>query len=231
MAINDDYYGNNSKWFVAKVKGTADPLGSNRVRLFIPGVHPDECDETTGGVYQGDVGSASLGTSLPGDSGFTTGTSAPPVPINDADIPKSLDEPISKYFKLRDLVLFPGASQPFNLMAIKNGQLDDTIKRRLTYVAKNILDPIRDAGIGYTLTSGWRSAGVQQNQSSNHASGAAADIVTSNMKEDAVKIYNLLKGRVTFVFYEIDHIHVQGSTDKAGSAVGTLDQPVLKFKA
>jgi hypothetical protein len=47
MFDQKDYYGNQYKWFIGKVKDVNDPLNSNRVRVHIFGIHPDE-DLVTG---------------------------------------------------------------------------------------------------------------------------------------------------------------------------------------
>ena len=98
-----------------------------------------------------------------------------------------------KYFTLYEMT----ASATAKRKGINNTP-NESVKRNLQLLVKNILDPLRDAwGAPIIVTSGYRSvrlnAAVGGARSSQHVTGQAADIRTvSDRPEDNRKLRDLL---------------------------------------
>lgn len=98
-----------------------------------------------------------------------------------------------KYFTLYEMT----ASATAKRKGINNTP-NETVKRNLLLLVKNVLDPLREAwGAPIIVTSGYRSvrlnAAVGGARSSQHVTGQAADIRTvSDRPEDNRKLRDLL---------------------------------------
>lgn len=83
---------------------------------------------------------------------------------------------ISKYYTLADLS--NAAIFKHNIVA-QNGLTIPQIIAGLSWIATNLLDPIRDAGYNFTVNSGFRGPGGS-NPTGDHGRGAAVDIQFGN---------------------------------------------------
>jgi hypothetical protein len=236
MFDQKDYYGNQYKWFIGKVKDVNDPLNSNRVRVHIFGIHPDEdlVTGSTGTVESSAAESTNQGFSVtpPGSlSAVPPAIGAELTPVDRNTLINSSQETakISQYFTLRDLAFVGSTSGPLN-RANKN-LLSQDIVFNLTNLAVNCLDPIRAQFGNMQITSGWRAkVPGSVGSSSNHPNGYAADIQGgSSAFELAQWIVSNLKGRITMLLLESrgssTRCHVQ--LGSIGSNQGSLAKPLI----
>ena len=244
--MKSDYYGNGIKWFVGVVKDIADPLASNRVRVRIKGIHPEDTagdggdngSDGTGSIPFSPNGEATTGGGFGGE-GFTTGggfssqndpsadtKSMAAVDVDTANLPnaRQLTAKISKHFTLGDLTSGPRLSHDVSQHMAK---LTPEIIENLSRLALNALDPIKERFPGMVINSGWRPFGRQGSNTKNHGLGIAADIqvpgVTFSDLYDWIRLN--LKGRYNFLYNELNHVHIQLGS-QAGKNQGTVDNPV-----
>lgn len=234
--LNKDYYGSSTKWFIGVVKDVTDPAGANRVRVRIKGIHSE--DSKGDGGNPASQGSSGAGTSnASGSGGGSTNSNAGgaiqpkgTISIDESKLPDKtqLSAKISKHWTLGQLTV--GATVSGGNCRSYMHLLDKQTIKNLSFLATNVLDPLKEQFPGITVTSGWRPRPVDTH--GNHASGCAADVQCLNMSGkgiDAIFNYikNNLKGRYTFNFNERNHVHIQCG---GGSAAGSFDNPVNKVK-
>lgn len=228
--MKSDYYGNNLKTFVGVVKDITDPLGSNRVRVRIKGIHPE--DPSGDGGYSGD-GIQQFGSNgtTPDSAGGTTSTQLSPlaqVKVDPANLPSTtqLQGKISQHFTLADLTTGPKCSKDVKYYL---GQLTPEIVQNLANLATNVLDPLKEQFGSLQINSGWRPHGRPGSNTSNHGNGWAVDIAVPGVSFDALFDWckNNLKGRFNFLYNEHNHVHIQlGGT----SSQGSVTNPVIRVK-
>jgi hypothetical protein len=231
-----DYYGNQYKWFVGKVKDVNDPLNSNRVRVHIFGVHPDEdlisgMGSTIESTTQENTNQG-FNVTPPGSlSAVPPAVGAELTPVDRNTLPNSSQETakISQYFTLRDLAFVGSTSASLN-RSNKN-LLSQDIIYNLTNLAVNCLDPIKAQYGNMQITSGWRAkVPGSVGSSSNHPNGYAADIIAGGSSYDLAQwIATNLKGRFTMLLLESRGnsrwCHVQ--LGSIGSNQGSLAKPLI----
>lgn len=236
MFDQKDYYGNQYKWFVGKVKDVNDPLNSNRVRVHIFGIHPDEelVTGSTGTTESTNEESINQGFNVtpPGSLSAVppaVGAELTPVDRNTLVNPSQETAKISQYFTLADLAFAGSTSGPLN-RANKN-LLSQDIIYNLTNLAVNCLDPIKSQFGSIQITSGWRAkVPGSVGSSSNHPNGYAADIQAGASSYDLAQwIATNLKGRFTMLLLESRGAsrwcHVQ--LGSIGSNQGSLANPLI----
>lgn len=221
---DSDYYGDKSKWFIGVVKDVSDPLQSNRVRVRIKGIHPDEGDEDAISPIMSVPGTASPG-SAPNVLGVTKW---------DGDLPNAgqIAGKISQHYTLRDLTVGAAGhwSSTSSAMGIKNGLLTEEIIRNLSNLSVNCLDPIKEHFGHLTINSGWRlgySSADKSASGGNHPRGYAADICVnrSNVGQLAEWISQNLRGRFNMMLIYPTFVHIQLG---GNSNQGSLTSPVIK---
>ena len=236
MFDQKDYYGNQYKWFIGKVKDVNDPLNSNRVRVHIFGIHPDEelVDGSTGTIESTAAESTNQGfvVTPPGSLSAVppaVGAELTPVDRNTLINPSQETAKISQYFTLSDLAFAGSTSGKLNRK--HKNLLSQDIVFNLTNLAVNCLDPIRAQFGNMQITSGWRAkVPGSVGSSSNHPNGYAADIQGgSSAFELAQWIATNLKGRFTMLLLESrgnsTWCHVQ--LGSLGSNQGSLAKPLI----
>ena len=213
-----DYYGNKYKWFIGKVKDTKDPLNSNRVKVNIFGIHPDEqliADDM--GSYQSGSGTTGGGDATVG--GYTVNQNPPtslsnlpaasgsellPIDRNTLVNPSQMSAKISKYFTLQQLI-FSGKDTAATNQANLN-LLSQDIIYNLTNLAVNALDPIQEKFGNIHINSGWRApapANGKLGMGENHPKGYAADISYGGSAFDLAQwIVANMKGRFSLLILE-----------------------------
>jgi len=228
-----DYYGNKYKWFIGKVKDVNDPLNSNRVRVNIFGIHPDEelIASDTGTVDGGQT--ASLSTIPPATLGAippAVGAELAPVDRNNLANPSQLTAKISNHFTLAQLALAGSTSGPINKANLH--LLSQDVIYNLTNLAVNCLDPIKEAFGNVNITSGWRAPVTKSGSFENHPKGYAADIqIGGEPYQLANWIASNLKGRFNLLILEHSGsskwVHVQlGSSGLRNQ--GSTAQPLIQ---
>lgn len=229
-----DYYGNQYKWFIGKVKDINDPLNSNRVRVNIFGIHPDE-EMITGDTGTVDGGQASTLNTVPlqnlGSTPPAVGAELVAIDRNNLPNPSQMNAKISKHFTLGQLALAGSQSGPVNRANL--GLLSQDIIYNLSNLATNCLDPIKEKFGNVTITSGWRApVGDVIGSLENHPKGYAADIQIGGAPvELATWIASNLKGRFSLLILEYygsaKWVHVQlGSSGVRNQ--GTTAQPLIQ---
>jgi hypothetical protein len=88
---------------------------------------------------------------------------------------------VSKYFTLGELSI--GAKAGSHRIVPQNGLSVDQIIKGLSWMAVNVLDPLRDAGFKFQINSGFRGPGGT-NPGGDHGRGAAVDIKAGNRSEN-----------------------------------------------
>lgn len=88
---------------------------------------------------------------------------------------------VSKYFTLGELSI--GAKAGSHRIVPQNGLSVDQIIKGLSWMAVNVLDPLRDAGFRFQINSGFRGPGGT-NPGGDHGRGAACDIKAGNRSEN-----------------------------------------------
>lgn len=224
--MKNDFYGNNLKTFVGVVKDITDPLGSNRVRVRIKGIHPE--DPLGDGGYSGDgiTRFGSDGTSTPSQGGTTSTQLSPLAAVtpNKDNLPSTtqFDGKISKHFTLRQL-------SPSRDIQYYQSKLTPEIIYNLANLAMNCLDPLKDHFSNLHITSGWRPHGSPGANTSNHGEGWAADIVVPGVAMNDLFDWckNNLLGRFNFLYNEHNHVHIQlGGRSNQGS----VSNPLIRVK-
>lgn len=231
-----DYYGNQYKWFIGKVKDINDPLNSNRVRVNIFGIHPDEelISGMTGTIESTTEENANQGFNVtpPGSLSAVppaVGAELTPVDRNTLVNPSQMTAKISQHFTLADLALAGRDSGPLNRANIN--LLSQDIVYNLTNLAVNCLDPIKSSFGTLQITSGWRAkVPGSVGSSTNHPNGYAADIQVGGSSYDLAQwIATNLKGRFTMLLLESRGssrwCHVQ--LGSIGSNQGSLAKPLI----
>ena len=151
MFDQKDYYGNQYKWFIGKVKDVNDPLNSNRVRVHIFGIHPDEelVDGSTGTVESTAAESTNQGfvVTPPGSLSAVPpaiGAELTPVDRNTLINPSQETAKISQYFTLSDLAFAGSTSGKLNrkhknLLSAPNGFPSSSLNLLIRSRSENIL--------------------------------------------------------------------------------------------
>lgn len=221
-----DFYGSETKYFIGVVKDISDPLDSNRVRVRIKGIHPED---PNGDNFSSDGvgGGSGSGGNSSGGSGSTSQTSYPAleaqslIKIDRASLPKNneLGKKISQRYTLAQLttqVTLPGCAAKARAMI---GNLSDDIIFNLANLATNVLDPLKEQFPTLNITNAWRP-----NNGGNHAPGYAADVQLDGRRAKAVGdwIQASLRGRFNFMIYEPTWIHIQ-----LGGRQGSLEKPLI----
>ncbi len=234
--FNNDFYGNKIKWFVGVVKDVQDPLNSNMVRVWVPGVHPDLKDGSATSSSVGSNPNTTTGTNTgtPKPSSNTSSSSSSSKPVSpglvkpDANLPNSsqLSMKISRHYTLADLTTSAGPTSAAACQrGIQQGLLTETIIKRLATLAVNCLDPLRDHfGPKMRVTSGWRPAGTRINGKitapTRHPEGYAADVAVSGIAQSEVTawIRANLRGRYAALGYNSAHNHIQAEAAESTTA-------------
>lgn len=223
--IDEDYYGSKTKWFIGVVKDINDPLNSNRVRVRIKGIHPEDplgdivssTSTVTGETSSGGGGGTGGAVS---QSGTQSNNTYPPIQsqsliqIDRSTLPKNtqLAGKLSKNYTLGDLTTKTAVSGPSCVRQMPN--CSDSIIYNLANLSTNVLDPLKDQFPNMIITSGWRP-----NNGSNHGPGYAADIQLPGRRARQLGdwIVANLKGRFSMMIWEPTWIHIQlggkGSTE------------------
>lgn len=229
-----DYYGNQYKWFVGKVKDTNDPLNSNRVRVSIFGIHPDEAlisgldngvqSQATSPTFT-NTPPASL-TSLPQAKG------AGLIAIDKEALPNAsqMTAKISQSFTLGQLTVNACGGQSGSSCRANLHLLSQDIIYNLSNLATNCLDPIKAQFGNLSVTSGWR---VGIGSAENHPKGYAADIQVGGPSnfDVATWIAQNLRGRFSLLILEYQGsskwVHVQLGSSGARNQ-GTTENPLIQ---
>lgn len=228
--ISRDYYGDTFKWGVGVVKDVNDPLNSNRVRVRIKGIHPED-----------PLGDAAESTAL------TAGTVSPSGTNNDNIFPAAgkeglvepdksnlanasqLNQKISQHFTLAHLTTqVAGTQSAAGCAKYAASDLTQDIVYNLTRLATNVLDPIKTAFPNLIITSGWRPAQLHIGSAKNHPFGYAADIQLPGRRRTEIYQYVManLKGKFNYMIEESTWIHIQ-----LGGHQGTLENPAISHNA
>jgi hypothetical protein len=229
-----DYYGNQYKWFVGKVKDVNDPLNSNRVRVNIFGIHPDE--ELIDGLNDGGTTGTPPDTfsNIPPSSltNIPPATGASLIPIDKTTLPNpsQMNAKISKYFTLGQLTVNACGGQSGSSCRANLHLLSQDIIYNLSNLATNCLDPIKEQFGNLSITSGWR---IGIGSTENHPKGFAADIqVGGSSNFDAANwISQNLRGRFSLLILEYQGsaqwVHIQLGSSGARNQ-GSAAQPLIQ---
>lgn len=207
--MENDYYGNGQKWFVGVVEDTMDPKNSNRVRVRIKGIHPDEGGSTGSGSSSTTPGSSSS-TTPSSSTPSTPGASASGAGIIEPDrdslpAPNQFSGKLSENFTLGQLVV--GAE---NRRAAERGMLTKEHVYNLAKLAKNCLEPLLKLGTVH-ITSGWRITKGPGHSPTNHPGGFAADfqIPGHNPEQIGAWVKANMAGKFTKLEIATRHNHIQ----------------------
>lgn len=225
----NDYYGSvggQKHWFVGVVKDVNDPKDSNRVRVRIKGIHPDDGDDTQ--TPSSSTGGGSTPSTTTGGGSTGSSISSPTlIQVDESKLPDSrkLSSPISNHFTLRDVTtgVAGSASRRTAAMGINNGQLTKEIIKNLAMISRNCLDPIKDKYGHIVITSGWRIGVSDADRNSthgNHPNGYAIDFQVPGVSSESVAswIQATLKGRYNLLEIAPHHVHIQlGGTSRQGT--------------
>lgn len=230
----EDYYGNKYKWFVGKVKDVNDPLNSNRVRVSIFGIHPDE--ELISGLTNSasDINNTPAIVSVPPASlaGVPPAQGIGLIPIDRDALPNpsQMTAKISQNFTLGQLTVNCTGGDSSASCRANLHLLSQDIIYNLSNLATNCLDPIKEKFGNVTITSGWR---IGIGSAENHPKGYAADIqVGGSSSFDAAQwIAQNLRGRFSLLLLEYSGsskwVHIQlGSSGVRNQ--GTTEKPLIQ---
>lgn len=124
---------------------------------------------------------------------------------------------VSKYFTLGELTI--AAKQDSHRIVAQNGLSVDQIIKGLSWMAVNVLDPLRDAGFNFRVNSGFRGPGGR-NITGDHGRGAAIDIKAGNRPENMKMAIYIRQNKIPVghlilesnVSAGWDWVHVAGGT-------------------
>lgn len=231
--ISKDMYGKNTRFFVGVVKDINDPLSSNRVRVRIFGVHPDDPDAPATSGFGSPNPSLTPTTTTSNTGGGSTSSpiTLAPIKIDESKLPNTgeLDAKISKHFTLGQLSIHALFVSQSTRRGYKDGMMTQEHVKNLANLAQNALDPIKEKFPSLVIHSGWRymsSAADRGPSGGNHPKGYAADISTNVMSvfELANWIKENMKGRYTMMLLEYSassgwvHLQLGGK--------GSLENPI-----
>lgn len=250
MIDPQDYYGNNYKWFIGKVKDTQDPFNANRVRVQVFGVHPIEIEDANYGSSSGGPAATTGTTTSPGGVIIPSGASGaggtdttPPaastvgaITPNYNNLPNhsAVDNKLSQYFTLRDLTIGTAVCSALTKQKFTPEFCTEQVIKNLANLAQSALDPLKtNFNSNIKINSAWRAPGAQELNTQNHPSGYAADVsLNSSGVEIANYMLKNLKGRFNMLLLEYNnngswaHIQLGSKTGTQGSTSSPLIQTI-----